>query len=78
MRFILSIEDHTIILNALHYYRRLRRKNFQRFDETRINQLRDSLVHQLVHGEKNIMSKKANVIEAKGTIFKESATDFSM
>ena len=44
MRFELSIEDHTIILNALHYYKKVeKRENFQQYDEERINQLRDSL-----------------------------------
>jgi len=43
MRFELSIEDHTIILNALHYYKKVeKRDNFKQYDEERINQLRDS------------------------------------
>ena len=54
MRFELSIEDHTIILNALHYYKKVeKRENFQQYDEVRINQLRDSLVHQLVNQYRN-------------------------
>ena len=41
MRFDLSIEDHTIILNALHYYKKVeKRDNFKQYDEERINQLR--------------------------------------
>ena len=51
MLFELSLEDHTIILNALHYYKKVEKKgNFQQYDEERINQLRDLLVHQLVNG----------------------------
>ena len=50
MTFELSIEDHTIILNALHYYKKVeKRNNFKQYDELRINQLRDSLAHQLVN-----------------------------
>ena len=49
MRFELSIEDHMIILNALHYYKKVeKRGNFKKFDAERVNELRDSLVHQLV------------------------------
>ena len=50
MRFELSIEDHTIIINALHYYKKVeKRGNFKQYDEDRINQLRDSLVDQLIN-----------------------------
>ena len=50
MRFELSLEDHTIILNALHYYKKVDKQgNFKQYDEERINELRDSLVHQLVN-----------------------------
>ena len=49
MNFDLTMEDHTIILNALHYYKKVeKRGNFQQYDEVRINQLRDLLAHQLV------------------------------
>ena len=54
MRFELSIEDHTIILNALHYYKKVdKRGNFQQYDDERINQLRDSLANQLVNQFRN-------------------------
>lgn len=50
MRFELSIEDHTIIINALHYYKKVdKRGNFKQYDEERINQLRDSLADQLIN-----------------------------
>jgi len=49
MKFELTMEDHTIILNALHYYKKVeKRGNFQQYDDERINQLRDKLSHQLV------------------------------
>ena len=49
MKFDLSMEDFTIILNALHYYKKVeKRGEFQRYDGARINQLRDKLSHQLV------------------------------
>jgi len=54
MRFELSIEDHTIILNALHYYKKVdKRENFQQYDDERVNELRDSLVNQLVNQYRN-------------------------
>ncbi len=49
MKFDLSMEDYTIIINALHYYKKVeKRENFQQYDEDRINQLRDLMAHQLV------------------------------
>jgi len=54
MRFELSIEDHTIILNALHYYKKVeKRENFKQYDDERVNELRDSLVNQLVNQYRN-------------------------
>ncbi len=49
VKFDLSMEDYTIIINALHYYKIAeKRENFQQYDEVRINQLRDQMAHQLV------------------------------
>ena len=49
MNFILSIEDFTIILNALHYYKKVeKRGNFEDYNTLRINQLRDTLSKQLM------------------------------
>jgi hypothetical protein len=49
MNFELTLEDHTIILNALHYYKKVeKRGNFQQYNEERINELRDKLAHQLI------------------------------
>lgn len=48
MDFNLSIEDFTIILNALHYYKKIEKVgNFKVYDEKRINMLRDKLSQQL-------------------------------
>ena len=50
MNFNLSVEDFTIILNALHYYKKVeKRGNFQAYDDLRINQLRDKLSSQLTN-----------------------------
>lgn len=50
MNFDLSIEDFTIILNALHYYKKIeKRGNFQSYDDLRINRLRDKLSSQLTN-----------------------------
>ena len=52
MNFTLDIEDYTIILNALHYYKKVdKHPNFQQYTPTRINQLRDKLARQLVPGK---------------------------
>jgi len=52
MNFNLSIEDFTIILNALHYYKKVeKRGNFADYNERRINALRDDLSRQLLNQE---------------------------
>tara|TARA_B100002019_G_scaffold179239_1_gene154802 strand:- start:633 stop:839 length:207 start_codon:yes stop_codon:yes gene_type:complete len=52
MNFELSIEDYTIILNALHYYKKVeKRGNFQQYNEKRINALRDKLAKQTVQSK---------------------------
>ena len=49
MKFDLTLEDHTIILNALHYYKKVeKRGNFKQYDDERVNQLIDKLAYQLV------------------------------
>ena len=49
MMFDLSMEDYTIILNALHYYKKVeKREQFQAYTPERINQLRDNLAQQLI------------------------------
>ena len=54
MNFDLDIEDFTIILNALHYYKKVeKRGNFQQYDTDRINQLRDKLSNQMFNLEEN-------------------------
>jgi len=55
MNFTLSMEDYTIILNALHYYKKVeKREQFQAYTPERINELRDHLANQLVPS-KNIL-----------------------
>ena len=54
MQFDLTMEDYTIILNALHYYKKVdKRGNFQQYDEQRINLLRDRLAYQLIPSKKS-------------------------
>jgi hypothetical protein len=49
MKFDLTMEDYTILLNALHYYKKVeKRDNFKQYDEDRINKLRDKMSRQLV------------------------------
>jgi len=45
----LTIEDYTIIINALHYYKKAeKRGNFKQYDTERINELRDKLSEQFM------------------------------
>ena len=49
MNFELTMEDFTIIQNALHYYKKVeKRGNFKQYDIDRINQLRDKLSYQMI------------------------------
>ena len=48
MNFDLTMDDYTIILNALHYYKKVeKRDNFKQYDDETINQLRDKMSRQL-------------------------------
>jgi hypothetical protein len=49
MKFELTMEDYTIILNALHYYKKVdKRGNFKQYNDEYINKLRDKMAYQLV------------------------------
>ena len=49
MKIDITIEDYGIIINALHYYKKVEKKgNFQQYDDERINSLRDKLSHQMI------------------------------
>ena len=51
MNLFVSIEDYTIIINALHYYKKVeKRGNFQQYTTERINELRDKLAQQFMKG----------------------------
>lgn len=53
MKIDIDIEDYTIILNALHYYKKVeKRGNFRQYNEERINALRNKIVQQLVPSSK--------------------------
>ena len=52
MNIDIDITDYTIILNALHYYKKVeKRGNFKQYDEERINELRDKIAKQIVPTE---------------------------
>ncbi len=54
MDFDLTMEDYTIILNALHYYKKVeKRGKFQQYNDAKINLLRDKLAYQLVPSSKS-------------------------
>jgi hypothetical protein len=43
------MEDYTIILNALHYYKKVEKKgNFKQYNEDHVNKLRDKMAYQLI------------------------------
>ena len=49
MQFNLTMDDYAIILNALHYYKKIeKRGNFKQYNEERVNDLRDRMAHQIV------------------------------
>ena len=49
MKIDITIEDYGIIINALHYYKKVEKKgNFQQYDDERINSFREKLAHQMV------------------------------
>ncbi len=49
MRFDLTMEDYTIILNALHYYKKIDKKGlFEQYNDQRINAVRDKMAQQMV------------------------------
>ena len=48
-RFNLSLDDYNIILNALHYYKKVEKKGrYREYDDEAINALRDVMVQQFV------------------------------
>ena len=52
MNIDIDITDYTIILNDLHYYKKVeKRGNFKQYDEERINELRDKIAKQIVPTE---------------------------
>jgi len=49
MNFELDMDDYTIILNALHYYKKVEKQgNFKQYNEERVNKLRDKMAYQLI------------------------------
>jgi len=49
MKFYLDMEYFTILQNALHYYKHVeKRGHFSKFDEERVNRLRDKLSYQMI------------------------------
>ncbi len=49
MKLDITTEDFTIILNALHYYKKVEKiGNFDQYTDIKINLLRDKLAHQMV------------------------------
>lgn len=52
MRFDLNMEDYTIILNALHYYKKVeKRGNFKQYDDERVNNVRNKMANQFMNNK---------------------------
>ena len=52
MNFELDMVDYTIILNALHYYKKVEKKgNFRQYTDEKVNALRDKLAKQTVQSK---------------------------
>ena len=48
MNIDISIQDYAIILNALHYYKKVEKKGiFQKYNDEVVNELRDRLAKQI-------------------------------
>ena len=49
MKIDITVEDYTIILNALHYYKKVEKQGlFTQYTDNYINMLRDKLAHQMI------------------------------
>jgi hypothetical protein len=48
MKVDITVDDYTIILNALHYYKKVEKQGNFLYTDERINDLRDRLAHQMV------------------------------
>jgi non-homologous end joining protein Ku len=59
MNFELEMEDFTIILNALHYYKKVeKRGEFENYTDEHINAVRDKLVKQMCPTPKYDFTRK--------------------
>ena len=58
MQIDITMEEYGIIINALHYYKKTKKRgNFQQYDDKIVNQLRDKLAHQMVWEQGGIFDK---------------------
>ncbi len=49
MNFTLSMDDYIMIINSLHYYKKVEKyPEFQHYTTDRINELRDKMAQQLI------------------------------
>ena len=62
MKIDITIEDYGIIINALHYYKKVEKKgNFQQYDDERINSLRDKVVLYCIEKPQLCKEEYANI-----------------
>jgi len=58
MQIDITMEEYGMIINALHYYKKVKKLgNFQQYDDKIVNQLRDKLAHQMVWEQGGIFDK---------------------
>jgi len=58
MQIDITMEEYGMIINALHYYKKVKKiGNFQQYDDKIVNQLRDKLAHQMVWEQGGIFDK---------------------
>jgi len=58
MQIDITMEEYGIIINALHYYKKVEKLGkFQQYDDKIVNQLRDKLAHQIVWEQGGIFDK---------------------
>ena len=55
MKFEMTIEEFTLVQNAIHYYKHIpKRGEFEKYDIASCEALRNKLSYQLVHEQKTI------------------------
>ena len=66
--YSLNVDDTTMIINALHYYKKVEKKgNFVKYNNNKINQLRDKINKQFMQQKKYEEKNECPIFHMKGT-----------